>query len=63
MSNSINRIAVNIIRTSLCMNGSTIQTLPLKRKKNKNKNNVNLTIKKNTLLKWVCVNAVNNAFN
>ena len=28
-----------------------------------NKNNVNLVIKKLTGLKWVCVNAVNNAFN
>src|SRR4029434_5783019 len=32
-------------------------------KKTKNKNRVNLAIKKLTALKWVCVNAVNNALN
>ena len=34
-----------------------------KNNNNNNKNNVNLPIKKLTQLKWVCVNAVNNALN
>src|SRR4029434_9543892 len=33
------------------------------KKKKKKKNRVNLAIKKLTALKWVCVNAVNNALN
>src|SRR4029434_1929918 len=33
------------------------------KKKNFKKNRVNLAIKKLTALKWVCVNAVNNALN